>query len=56
MSSTYRRYGHGAGNPACLNLGDCFSYALAKFHGIPLLYKGSDFSRTDIRSALHTDS
>ena len=48
----YRRYGLGIGKPACLNFGDCFSYALAKSLDQPLLYKGDDFSRTDIRSAL----
>ena len=35
-----------------LNFGDCFSYALAKEKGIPLLYKGNDFAKTDITSAL----
>lgn len=35
-----------------LNFGDCFSYALAKEKGIPLLYKGNDFAKTDIASAL----
>jgi ribonuclease VapC len=39
-------------HPASLNYGDLFSYALAKFNGAPLLYKGGDFSRTDIASAL----
>lgn len=36
-------------HPAGLNYGDCFSYALAKALGEPLLYKGDDFSKTDIR-------
>jgi ribonuclease VapC len=36
---------------AALNFGDCFSYALAKATGEPLLFKGDDFSRTDIRAA-----
>ena len=46
-------YGKGRGQPpAALNMGDTFSYALAKTRGLPLLYKGEDFSRTDIRSAL----
>jgi ribonuclease VapC len=40
-------YGKGR-HPAGLNLGDCFSYALAKISGEPLLFKGSDFSRTDV--------
>jgi ribonuclease VapC len=43
----YRRYGKG-NHPAGLNFGDCFSYALAKAFGEPLLFKGDDFSRTDI--------
>jgi ribonuclease VapC len=37
---------------ARLNIGDCFAYALAKATGEPLLFKGDDFSRTDIRAAL----
>lgn len=37
---------------ARLNLGDCFAYALARELDAPLLYKGDDFARTDIRSAL----
>lgn len=48
----YRDFGRGRGNPANLNFGDCFAYALAKDLGEPLLYKGDDFSHTDIRSAL----
>lgn len=47
----YVRYGNGR-HPARLNLADCFSYALAKTLDAPLLYKGNDFARTDIRSAL----
>lgn len=35
-----------------LNLGDCFSYALAKSRVLPLLYKGQDFRATDVRSVL----
>ena len=37
---------------AGLNFGDCFSYALAKATGEPLLFKGNDFSQTDIEAAL----
>lgn len=48
----YRRYGKGTGHDASLNYGDCFSYALAEYLGAPLLFKGEDFSRTDIPSAL----
>lgn len=45
------RFGKGR-HPAGLNMGDCASYALAKSNGLPLLFKGDDFSRTDITSAL----
>ncbi|RUW19546.1 type II toxin-antitoxin system VapC family toxin [Mesorhizobium sp. M4B.F.Ca.ET.215.01.1.1] len=41
-------YGKGRGHPAQLNLADCLSYACAKSHGLPLLYRGNDFSRTDL--------
>lgn len=51
----YREFGKGSGHPAGLNFGDCFAYALAKDTGEPLLYVGSDFARTDIRSALPAD-
>ena len=44
-------YGKGSGHPAQLNFGDLFAYALAKVRGVPLLFKGDDFSRTDIQSA-----
>lgn len=44
----WRRYGKGR-HPASLNYGDCFSYALAKLANEPLLFKGNDFSQTDIR-------
>ena len=43
----WRRYGRGR-HPARLNLGDCFSYALAKARGDRLLYVGNDFSQTDV--------
>jgi ribonuclease VapC len=41
-------YGKGRGHPAQLNLADCMSYACAKVRGVPLLFKGNDFSQTDI--------
>ncbi|MEP9387209.1 type II toxin-antitoxin system VapC family toxin [Mesorhizobium sp. KR9-304] len=41
-------YGKGRGHPAQHNLADCLSYACAKEHSVPLLYKGDDFSRTDL--------
>ena len=44
----YRDFGRGSGHPAKLNLGDCYSYALAKAFGEPLLFKGGDFAHTDI--------
>ena len=47
----FARYGKGRGHPARLNLGDCFIYAQAKAAGASLLYKGEDFSKTDIESA-----
>lgn len=47
----YRRYGRGTGHPAQLNFGDCFSYALAKETGEPLLFKGDDFIHTDVTRA-----
>jgi len=48
----YRQYGKGFHSRARLNLGDCFSYALAKATGEPLLFIGDDFSYTDIIPAL----
>ncbi len=42
----------GKRTPAKLNLGDCFAYALARELDAPLLYKGNDFTRTDVKSAL----
>ncbi len=48
--SAFRRYGKGR-HPAALNFGDCFSYALAKVSEEPLLFKGNDFSKTDIKQA-----
>ncbi|MBI3513507.1 MAG: type II toxin-antitoxin system VapC family toxin [Proteobacteria bacterium] len=48
----YRDYGRGSGHPARLNFGDCFAYALARAAGEPLLFKGDDFGKTDVKSAL----
>jgi ribonuclease VapC len=47
----YRDYGKGSGHPANLNFGDCFSYALAREKREPMLWKGDDFSHTDLRPA-----
>lgn len=46
----FDRYGKGR-HPAQLNFGDCFSYACAREFGLPLLFKGDDFTQTDIRVA-----
>jgi ribonuclease VapC len=45
------RFGKGR-HPACLNFGDCCSYALARQLREPLLFKGNDFSKTDLESAI----
>ena len=47
----YRDFGKTSGHPAKLNFGDCFSYALAKTKGEPLLFKGQGFSQTDVKPA-----
>ncbi len=47
----YADFGKGR-HPAALNYGDCFSYALAKATGEPLLFKGADFRKTDITPAV----
>jgi len=48
----YRDFGKGSGHPAALNFGDCFAYALAKDRNEPLLFKGGDFAKTDVRRAV----
>jgi len=45
---TWRRFGRGR-HSAGLNYVDCFSYALAATHGEPLLFKGDDFTKTDVK-------
>jgi len=47
----FSRFGKGR-HAAGLNFGDCFSYALAKALGAPLLYKGNDFAKTDVEAAV----
>lgn len=44
----FERYGKGRGHPARLNLADCMSYAAAKACRVPLLFKGDDFTHTDV--------
>lgn len=46
--SAFRRFGKGR-HPASLNFGDCFTYALAKSRGEALLFKGNEFSQTDLQ-------
>ena len=48
----YRDFGKGSGHPAGLNFGDCFAYALAHLRREPLLFKGGDFTHTDVKPAL----
>jgi ribonuclease VapC len=47
--TAFDRYGKGR-HPACLNMGDCYSYALAKTMRAPILFKGNDFTRTDLEA------
>jgi ribonuclease VapC len=47
----YRDFGRGSGHPAALNLGDCYSYALADVTGEPLLFVGDAFGHTDVTAA-----
>lgn len=49
--NAFSRYGKGRGHPAQLNLGDCFAYAVARNYGTTLMFKGDDFSKTDIERA-----
>jgi ribonuclease VapC len=47
--AAFLKFGTGR-HPAALNFGDCFSYALAKSRNLPLLFKGQDFSKSDLLS------
>ena len=47
--SAYARWGRGVGSPAVLNYGDCLSYGVAMAEGEALLFKGEDFSVTDVK-------
>lgn len=49
--SANQRFGRGSGHPARLNYGDLFAYALAMAREEPLLFKGDDFTHTDVRIA-----
>jgi ribonuclease VapC len=48
----YRVFGKGSGHRARLNFGDCFAYALAVATDEPLLYKGDDFTHTNVKRAV----
>jgi ribonuclease VapC len=48
----FEKFGKGRKSTAQLNLGDCLSYAAAKCAGMPLMFVGDDFSKTDMTSAL----
>jgi ribonuclease VapC len=47
----FARFGKGQRHPAQLNMGDCVAYACARFYEQPLLFKGADFSQTDVEPA-----
>lgn len=49
--AAFAAFGKGRGHPAQLNLADCMSYACARVHNLALLFKGDDFSKTDIAVA-----
>ena len=49
--AAFRRFGKGR-HPAGLNMGDCFSYATARLANAPLLFKGNDFTQTDLAAVL----
>ncbi|MCJ2070283.1 type II toxin-antitoxin system VapC family toxin [Methylobacterium sp. J-030] len=47
-ADAFSRYGKGRHHAACLNFGDCLSYAVAKVYAVSLLFKGDDFIQTDL--------
>jgi len=47
----FERFGKGLGHPAQLNMGECYSYACARYFRVPLLFKGTGFVQTDIERA-----
>ncbi len=51
-SAAFIAFGKGSGHLAGLNFGDVFSHVLAKVRGLPLLFKGADFSKTDVADAV----
>ncbi len=53
-SNAFEAWGKGH-HPAALNLGDMFAYLLARERDLPLLFKGNDFARTDVRNALEDE-
>ncbi len=51
--NAYQRYGKGIGSPGVLDFGDCLSYGIAMAAGEPLLFKGEDFTPTDVQIAIY---
>jgi ribonuclease VapC len=51
-AKAFLQYGKGQGHPAQLNFGDCMVYAASKVEAMPLLFKGNDFTHTDVERAL----
>jgi ribonuclease VapC len=51
-TQAFLKYGKGQGHPAQLNFGDCMAYAVSKLEGMPLLFKGDDFSLTDVERVI----
>lgn len=51
-AAAFEIFGKGRGHPAQLNFGDCMAYAVSKLEGLPLLFKGEDFRKTDVECAI----
>ena len=51
-TQAFSHFGKGQGHAAQLNFGDCMSYAVSKIEGLPLLFKGDDFRKTDVECAI----
>ncbi len=51
--AAFRQFGKGVGSPGVLNYGDCLAYGVAKATRQPLLFKGDDFSKTDVAIAAY---
>lgn len=51
-TEAFLKYGKGSGHSAQLNFGDCKAYAASKVEGLPLLFKGEDFAKTDVEQVV----